>query len=376
MKKKLEEYLLNVIEGRQRGPLARVVLGLLLLLEYIHIIIYKIRSFLYKSGILETKKMNTPVLSVGNITTGGTGKTPLVESLARRLKERDYKVVIISRGYRSKGNKPIIVADEKEIKVDQEKAGDEVFMLASHLPGVPVLCGKDRTMTARLAEKEFNPDIIIADDAFQHWSLGRDLDLVVVDALNPFGHNHLLPRGLLREPLTALSRADIFIVTRSERVDSEELDRLKGRLRSYNKEAEIIFSQHKPFQLGAIACSREEGFYPAKELEEKKILALSGIGSPGSFVRGLNELQAEVVETINYPDHYQYNEEDIMDIAMKAQLNEVEWVVTTEKDAVKFDQDMCSNLRKMEVELYSLDIDLDIDEDRLIKSVFKKLEFE
>lgn len=363
MRKQLEEYLLSVVRGKKDNLCAKIIRIVLSIIEILYLVVVKLRGLFYKVGIFSSVELHSTVISVGNITTGGTGKTPFVEKLASSLAAEGKKVAVLSRGYRSSGKGPLIVSDGEEILTDVKKAGDEVYMMASHLSGIPVIRGKDRYLAGKMAVENFSPEIIIVDDSFQHWRLDRDLDIVVIDALNPFGYDHLIPRGLLREPLSALKRAGMVIITRSGHISENRLAEIKDIISSYNKDVDIYISDHSPVRIETLACTAEKELKRTEQLNKKKALALSGIGNPASFVKGLEEIGVEVVESADYPDHYSYNEEDVMDIAMQAQLSDAELVVTTDKDAVKFDQSIINNFKKMEIDLYSLGINLVFNEE-------------
>ncbi len=353
------QYLIDIISGKRRKIYDRPILVVLFLLEIIYFLVIKARSLLYRFNILNTENLDCRVISIGNITTGGTGKTPVVDKFTRMLKAAGKKVVIISRGYGGSVKGPAIVSDGKEIKLDVDEAGDEVYMLARQLPDIPVVIGKDRYQAGQLVLKEFNPDIILLDDGFQHRQLGRDLDIVVINALEPYGNNHLLPRGFLREPLSAFKRADIFIISKSDQVSREKLKKIENKLRTNNQQAGIFTSCHRPLFLRPLT-SEDKDTFPLAEIKGKKIMALSAIGSPDSFLQSLESLEAEVIKAITYPDHYSYREKDLMDIAVQAQLNEVEWVVTTEKDAVKFTDEMLAQFHKLNVGIFALRIELEL----------------
>lgn len=358
MRKQLENYLLKVIKGEKNRFLDKIVKLILRVLELIYHVIIKIRGIFYKLGIFKSEKLDVKTISVGNITTGGTGKTPVVEKLASKLSSKDKNVGILSRGYYAKGDSPLIISDGKEILTEMHKAGDELYMMASHLSGIPIIKGKDRLKAGELAISEFDLDMLIVDDSFQHLQLERDLDIVVVDALNPFGYDHLLPRGVLREPLSSLKRSDIIVVSRADQVADSKLNMIKNTIHYHNSEVDIFTSNHCPINLKNLANNNGKPITSLKDLKGKKALALSGIGNPESFVKSLEELDIQVMETAIYPDHYDYKQDDVMDIVMKAQLNDVDFIITTEKDAVKFDEKILENFKKMDADLYSLGIEL------------------
>ena len=363
MRKQLKHYLLKVIKGEKNRFLDKIVKFILTILEVVYLVIIKIRKVFYKIGIFKSKKIDIKTISVGNITTGGTGKTPVVEKLASELAKKEKKVGILSRGYHSEGDSPLIISDGSKILTEINKAGDELYMMASHLSGIPIVKGKDRYKAGELAVSEFDLDMLVVDDSFQHLQLDRDLDIVVIDALTPFGYGHLLPRGILREPLSSLKRSDIVVISRSDQVTEKKIKEIRERVYNYNSEVNIYTSNHCPDKINSLALNSENEIEELSELKGKKALALSGIGNPESFVKSLEELDVEVVETAIYPDHYNYDEDDVMDIMMKAELNKVDFIITTEKDAVKFDEEILTNFSKMDTDLYSLGIELKFNND-------------
>ena len=376
MRKQLENYLLKVIKGEKDGLLVKIVKMILTILEVVYLVIIKVREIFYKIKIFKSKKLDTKTISVGNITTGGTGKTPVVEKLASELSAKDKKVGILSRGYHSEGDSPLVISDGQDILTEMNKAGDELYMMASHLSGIPIVKGKDRHKAGELATSQFDLDMLIVDDSFQHLQLDRDLDIVVVDALNPFGYDHLLPRGILREPLSSLKRSDIIVISRSDQVTEAKLEKIEDTICSHNSKVDIFTSNHCPVKLNCLATNNKNNIKNISDLKEKKALALSGIGNPDSFVKSLEELEIKVVENAIYPDHYEYDQEDVMDIVMKAQLNDVDFIITTEKDSIKFDEEIISNFNKMDTELYSLGIELkfnkNVDFSEQVLKFFKK----
>lgn len=363
MLKDIEKYLLKVIKGEKKGILANLLKVFLFLLEIVFFVLIKIRMFLYKIKIFKIKEVNTRVISIGNITVGGTGKTPALELLARLYANSGKKVAIVSRGYGSETKESLIVANNKEILLDVKKAGDEVYLLANLLANIPIVKGQNRWQAAKLAEEKFQPDLILLDDGFQHLALKRDLDIIIIDALNPFGYNHLLPRGFLREPLKALKRAHLFIISRVNQVSSSQVKQIKDRLKAYNKKAKILTSEHKSAYLRLLKASKQEKDYNLEKIRDKKALAVSGIGNPKSFVYSLNDLGVNVVDTVNYPDHYQYKVEDFTELAIKAQKQGVNFLITTEKDMVKISDEMINHLNKCNLDIYVLGIELNILED-------------
>lgn len=379
---KLGIYLLGVISGEKRGPLAFILRILFSLLEWLYYLIISLRYFLYRIGIVKVQNLPCQVISIGNITTGGTGKTPLVRFLATACKERSLRALIISRGYKSKGKEAKIIFDGKELLVTPEEAGDEALMLSQVLPGIPIITGVDRYSAGRLALAEFQPDLILLDDAFQHWQLARSKDLVLIDATNPFGFGHLLPRGLLREPLKALKRADLFLITRVNAVEEEKLAEIVGVLTRYNESAPVFMARYENKALRLYEEKGQSRKLEADYLQGKKVLAFSGIGNPASFQQSLEGCGAEVIHHFIYPDHYQYTGRDIEEMVNwtprdsnlrgatgnvvkgegpeKLPLKDGDLLITTEKDLARLNREMLSRLNER-YRLAVLEIEVNID---------------
>ncbi|MFW6007513.1 MAG: tetraacyldisaccharide 4'-kinase, partial [Halanaerobiales bacterium] len=193
MLNRLESYLIQIIKGDKKGIRAKIVLFFLSLMELIYLVIIKIRNKLYQFNWFKSKKIEATVISIGNITGGGTGKTPLVDKVAKELNKFEKNIAVLSRGYQGKNEKPKIVKENKNFKKSIEKYGDEALMLNRQLSGIPIIIGKKRYESGKKAVNSLNTKIIILDDGFQHRQLDRDLDILIIDALNPFGYNHLIP---------------------------------------------------------------------------------------------------------------------------------------------------------------------------------------
>jgi len=300
----------------------------------------KLRQAGYENGWLQSKKLPCMVISVGNLTVGGTGKTPLVIYLSRTVQQLGYKVAVVSRGYKGAAEKRgAIVSDGHSILCGPDIAGDEPYMLAATLKNIPVLVGRRRFEAGMIAVETFDPDVIILDDAFQHRRLARDLDLVLLDAERPFGNGHLLPRGILREPLSGIGRADAIILTRAEGDVSATLQRLEragaGR--------PIFRSYHVPeirHVIEAGKSSDRAGPDPAgscdlKALRQVPVLAFSGIAGNNAFREMLIGLGLIIKDFMAFPDHHDYSAEELALIPEKACRAGSRLVVTTEKDFVK-----------------------------------------
>ncbi len=282
-----------------------------------------------------------PIISVGNITVGGTGKTPFVEMLAEQLSRKGRKVAVLSRGYKSsrriraradalvENSSVRIVSTGEEVLLDSASAGDEPYLLAENLTGVPVLVGKNRFNGGRYAISTLGADTLILDDGFQYLPLHRHLDLVLIDSTDPFGNGHLLPRGILREPLRSLRRADCFVLTKTTGVP---LQPIKDRLREVNPDAKIIETIHQPLYLEEVVSGRR---VPPESVGGKDVCVLSAIARPESFESALERLGARVKKSIRFLDHHRFSPREIEGILERALADNVFAVVTTQKDAVR-----------------------------------------
>ncbi|MCK8827325.1 tetraacyldisaccharide 4'-kinase [Natroniella acetigena] len=353
----VEEYLLEVVQGNKTGIVAQILLIILKALSKIYGAGIFIRRKFYQWGIKKEEVLATKVISIGNITVGGTGKTPLVKLLALTLLEADYQVVILNRGYKADFSGDIgVVSDAKEILMDAKQAGDEAFMLAKELPQVPVIIGPARRQTGAYAAQRFEPDFIILDDGFQHWQVARDYDLVVIDATNPFDNGELLPRGLLREPVTSLNRAHAFLLTKTDQVEQAELTEIRRRLIEINPAATIITTKHQPTYLRELVSDRQQEV----DLTEQRVLAVSGIGNPESFEQTLEDLGAEVVEQIRFRDHHQYSKNEIVEIFSLASEVNVDRIITTEKDAVSIKPKLVTEIGQERIDFEVLGMEMQI----------------
>lgn len=302
-------YLYSVAKGARRGFIASIVRLILSLLSFVYFLIVEIRDILYRIGIARAYSLPRPVVSVGNITVGGTGKTPLVEALAKKISSRGKKSCILMRGYGA----------------DEDKIFKEV------IPSVPVCVGKDRVEAARQFLAGNSADIFILDDGFQYRRLKRDLDIVALDATGPFGNGRLLPRGILREPLSALRRADILVLTKADLADDEELDELRKRACLINKDALIVEAKHKPLHFYNIVTA---GMLQLEWVRAKKVASCCGIGNPSSFEDTLERLGASVVRSHRFEDHHKYTSEDLENIFDDCENFYVDTIVMTQKDLV------------------------------------------
>jgi tetraacyldisaccharide 4'-kinase len=306
---------------------ARVLLFPLYLLSFPYGGAVRARSFFYSLGVLKTRTLPCPVISVGNITVGGTGKTPLVMALAKGLMDRGISVAILSRGYKGKKTSESVVSDGNTLFLSPEESGDEPFLLAKACKGIPVLVGKDRFTNGRIALQGFGVNGLLLDDGYQHLPLYRDIDILLIDSHIGFGDHTLLPRGILREPLSHLRRANLFLLTKVE--DLEACRPLEKKIHEIHSSSQVFHSHYEP--VGLVGPKEEqEGL---DSLKGKKILALSGVANPNYFSSMLRKCGMEIVREEIFPDHHLYTTQDLSFIEEKSKR--VDCIVTTEKDMVK-----------------------------------------
>ena len=342
---RLENQLVKIIQekGADQNPTGgvRVLLAVLKALSVLFAGIVALRYLLYRCGLKRRYPLGVQVISIGNVTAGGTGKTPVTEIFARTLAAEGRKVAILSRGYRRKEapwwqrvftqviDPPLVVSDGKRVLLDSATGGDEPYMLASNLPGVAVVVDRDRVKAGRYAVKKLGCNTIILDDGFQYQKLRHSVEVVLVDATNPFGNGNMLPRGILREPARHLKRADIIFLTKCR----GDVGAVVEEVRQYNKTAEIVACRHAPKVLRDV-WSREE--FPLGWLEGKTVCTLSGIASPKGFENSLRHLGAKVVWCERYADHHRYDASEILYALNRTADMGSDALVTTEKDAVRF----------------------------------------
>lgn len=349
-----ETWLLDVIFQQRPGKRAALVRFLLLCLSKAFTGAVKLRRLLYNLRILRDATVGVQVITVGNLTVGGTGKTPVVEKFARALQDAGRKVAILSRGYRSRPKPlrqtladklllredttpPRIVSDGQSLLLDSETAGDEPFMLASNLRDVVVLVDKDRVKAGRYAVEHFGCDTLLLDDGFQYWKLaGRRTDVVLVDAQQPFGNEHLLPRGTLREPPRHLSRASVVFLTKVDRstpARDQRINDLRVRIAKLNTRAEIVECVHHPLYFEDVFTGERHGL---DLLKGRRVASLSGIAQPESFESKLTELGAQIALARRFADHHRFTQQEVLDAINRGKKRGATMLVTTQKDAVRF----------------------------------------
>ncbi len=363
------EFAIDVVYERRKGKRA-FLLGLFLYtLSLIFNFLAQLRYFLYRKRVLKDQPLGCLVVVVGNLTMGGTGKTPVVEKFARSLQQRGRKVAILSRGYKSKDQRkeslfariwrvyvkgappppPKIVSDGDEVLLDSELAGDEPFMLARNLPGVVVLVDKDRVKSGHYAIREFGCDTLVLDDGFQYLPLKGRLNLLLVDKSNPFGNHCLIPRGVLREPVKHLKRASYVFLTKSDGKPDPELEAL---IHKHNPDVDIIECAHKPQFLAEV---NGDGRLELEELRKRRIGAFSGIAIPESFEAFLRNFGANLLYTKRFLDHHRFDLEELNEIFREAEEADLDFIVTTEKDAVRIPPEM-----KFPIPFYFLRLEIEI----------------
>src|ERR1700733_3782524 len=362
----LEQYAIEVILDKRHGFRATLLRVALRLLSFLYLGIVQFRLYLYRTRILKERQLGCLVISIGNLTVGGTGKTPVVEKFARALQKGGRRVAILSRGYKSVDRRrkksvwenlltqgseipPRVVSDGKNVLLDSATAGDEPYMLASNLRGVAVVVDKDRVKAGLHALRILDVDTLLLDDGLQYLHLKHRLDIVLIDRQAPFGNEYLLPRGTLREPPKNLQRASYIFITKC---NGEPNDELIARIRKYNRTAEIIECAHKPLYLRHLYKDER---LPLDYLRDTYIGSICGIAAPESFEEGLRKLGARLELSKRYTDHHRYTEAELNSFMTRCVRRDLEMIVTTEKDAVRLPR-----LAKTDVPIYFLRVEIEI----------------
>lgn len=328
-----EDSFRRLIRGQTRGVGAAIARFGLRLLSFGYGAGVLARNWAYDHRWKTIHHAGLPVVSIGNLTVGGTGKTPIVEYCARWFIQQGLRPAILSRGYRS----------------TDDRGNDEALLLAENLPGVPHLQGADRVGLARRACQETESQVLILDDGFQHRRLHRDLDIVLIDATDPFGGRRLLPAGLLREPAAGLNRAHLAVITRADAVSSAQLVEIERALKTIALNLPQASVRFRPTALAPFGSRVQRGstlepppinanereYPPIEELSGKRILAFCGIGNPDGFFRTVTDLKAVVVDRRIFPDHHGYTRDDIDELGRWTQQHRPAMLLTTQKDLVK-----------------------------------------
>jgi tetraacyldisaccharide 4'-kinase len=330
----------QIVSGHSRGTGASLLRGLLTCAAAPYAAATAARNGLYSSGLLKTFAAKVPVISVGNITAGGTGKTPLVIWICNLLKDR-CRVAILTRGYKAqkrheKGTDTFFPAEKgasppnRQSSIVNRQSLDEPSLLMEACPGAGVIVNPDRAAAAEEAVERFGAEAIILDDGFQHRRIARDVDVVTIDATCPFGYGKLLPAGLLREPVRALRRATAVVLTRTDQVEPARLGEIEQTVLSINGKLAVARSVHSPARVRRHGQPPKE--MPCSELEGRAVFAFCGIGNPEAFLKTVENLGAKTTGSMFYDDHHEYAPGDLADIRRKAESTKAEFVLTTEKD--------------------------------------------
>lgn len=326
----------DLVSGRRRGLTAALTRGMLAACEVPYSLVIRARNAAYDLRISKTHRVSAPVVSIGNLTMGGTGKTPMVAWLARWFGEHGVRVAIVSRGYGARAG----------------SQNDEALELAQKLPGVPHLQDPNRVAASQQAIDQHDCGLVLLDDAFQHRRIHRDLDIVLIDALEPFGFGHVFPRGTLREPLSALARADVVALSRADAIALEQREMIRNRIRRFAPRAAWLELVHRP-----TALVSETGEVSAIDtLSGQRVAGFCAIGNPAGFRHTLGACGCDVVDFRDFPDHHPFVEEDVAELAdWASRLDNVTAVLCTHKDLVKIHRRQLGPHR-----LWALTIELDV----------------
>lgn len=362
----IETLVLEVISGHRQDRKATVIRSVLFCLSLVFTGAIKLRRALYNLRLLRDSTLGVQVIAVGNLTVGGTGKTPVVEKFARELQDAGRKVAILSRGYRSKPrpfherlmNKlllrqditpPKIVSNGESLLLDSESSGDEPYMLAANLRDVVVLVDKDRVKSGRYAIQKFGCDTLLLDDGYQYWKLqGRRHDVVLIDYQDPFGKDHLLPRGTLREPPSHLARAHTIFITKI----NGPTEALRKRIQELNPRAGIIECVHQPLFFEDLFTGEQ---LPLEFVRHRRLATISGIAQPESFEQSLIQLGNQIVYQRRFADHHRYNQQEVLDVINRGVKRQAEMLITTQKDAVRFPK-----LDRRDLPIYFMRVEINI----------------
>jgi len=338
-------------------------------LEYIYFLGYSLKK---SRGLRAKKRLPAKVISVGNLTVGGTGKTPAAMAIAEEALRRGYQPCILTRGYRGKAEGPCFVTRGEGPLMSVDEAGDEASLMAERLKGVPVVKGRDRYEAGIFALRRLDPDflqrgsgvVFVLDDGFQHWRLVRDIDIVLIDGANPLGNRKLLPAGRLREPLGEVGRADIIVISKKPERNAGEsgipgpsrMDRLIDEIRDYNPGAPLYMAEHAASGLRTLSGQD----LPLDTLSGRRVFAFCGLANPASFRNTLERLKVLLAgEVLSFRDHVAYTPRHIRKIRREALERNVDWIVTTEKDIMKLKAVPVP--QELENTLVSLRIDFSVD---------------
>ncbi len=338
------EHLLQI---KKPGMLAQLLLLPLALCSHAYAVAMHIRARLYQKQVLRSYRSPCKIITVGNITVGGTGKTPTVCYLADHLHKEGHRVAVVNRGYRGRATgTPQLVSDGEWVLSSAEAVGDEARMLAEKLNGVGVVAGRDRVAACSMAFKNAGAEIVILDDGFQHLRLKRDLDIVLVNARDPFGNGYLLPRGTLREPPRALRRAGIVLITKADTITGEALTALQEIIKEHHPDAALFSARLKP----TTCCNAVTGEEIHTDiLQKNRVVAFCSIGDPEHFFSMVKGLGIIPEQQVSFPDHHAFIAADYRRLNTCAE--EGAYLLTTEKDVAKIDKNMINKDKLITLEV-------------------------
>ena len=339
----MKTYFYNIITGKKNTGLGIILKFVLFFLSFLFSLGVKARFFIYKFKLLRPVNLSVPVISVGNLTWGGTGKTPLVEAILIYLSSKGIRAALLTRGY----------------------GHDEDRLLASKLPNITVIKGKKRACNAINFQKKQDTDIFVLDDGFQHFKIKRDIDIVTINATQPFGNGLLVPAGILREPPEALRRAHIAVITKTDLVTEQSLVALRSKVRSISSVIDIYCSKHTPKFFYTANGEKK----PLEYIKGKNIVCISGLADNDSFIKTIQRLDGIVCRNLSYIDHHSYTEYDLIELKNILRDLNINIVVTTEKDWVKLENIKLSIVGK-DIEFLILKIELEVEKD---ESFFSRL---
>jgi tetraacyldisaccharide 4'-kinase len=320
-----QDFYYKLVSGRSKGWTATLLRAALAIAAKIYSSIIRLRNLFYDKQVLKTHYNKAVVISIGNITLGGTGKTPLVVWLCNYMHRQNLSCAVLTRGYKTHLKRHTISSESPDTRMD------EPAVLSENCPKAEIIVNPDRVAGAEKAIEKFGAKVLILDDGFQHRRLARDLDIVTIDATQPFGHEKIFPAGLLREPLTSLRRADAVVITRCDQIDESELRNIENKLRTVNPDILIAQSIHAVVNIK----SKDNVETAVEKLKGSKIYAFCGIGNPDAFFNTIKALGAEITGSKAYNDHHQYSQTSLTDIYAQAKLSGADIILTTQKDWTK-----------------------------------------
>ncbi len=360
----IENYLISVSRGRP-GLLPMLLRGLLSALAPLYCAGLELYLLPYSVGLRQRYRLPCPVVCIGNLTTGGTGKTPMTLAVCRLLRAEGRRVVVLSRGYGGQNEYGCaVVSDGERLLLNAHESGDESYLLASALPDVPVIVGKDRRVTGRMAFERFQPDVIVLDDGMQFWQLHRNLDIVLLNACEPFDNGWTFPRGLLREPPSHLRRAGLVVLTNAERAGAAQVAMVRAQAAKLAPGVPVLTADLKPTGLRALTGKMN---CPVSWLGGRKIAALSALGNPAGFETMLTLAGATLTACSRFRDHARISPEELVQVCTEARAAGAEALITTEKDAVKLSAEPAT------LPLYALQVEMLVDGETALSSVLREI---